>query len=334
VSYSDWTGIELKNSENSTLSYNIVSNNHGDGALIQASGASTLIANIFDSNYGNGINIFDSGGSILSNNIISNNSFYGISLDNSGNSVVSKNTVFNNSKDGIDLGDSENTSLVENCISNNGGYGIHLGSNSLNSTIKENDFVGNNPEGNAQTLDNGQNNEFAYNYWDEWIGPDNDSDGIVDSPYTIEGSANNMDSFPLVSSFHLSKPYILFPNGGEILDGIITIQWMESTDFLEHEITYEVFYSYDMGNTWTLLASGLSNNSINWDTTTVRNSNYYLIKVVATCTPGVTSEGVCKNPFIIQNLNSPLFNIAGITLLSLILMILSAIILKQKKSKS
>ena len=35
-------------------------------------------------------------------------------------------------------------------------------------------------------------------YWDDWNSPDDDDDGVVDNPYTITGSANNQDIYPLV----------------------------------------------------------------------------------------------------------------------------------------
>lgn len=39
-------------------------------------------------------------------------------------------------------------------------------------------------------------NDFSYNYWDDWTNPDNNSDGFVDSTYSIDGDANNHDAYP------------------------------------------------------------------------------------------------------------------------------------------
>lgn len=48
--------------------------------------------------------------------------------------------------------------------------------------------------------DDGVNNTFRTNYWNEWITSDEDANGIVDTHYLIDGAVNNTDPSPLTSS--------------------------------------------------------------------------------------------------------------------------------------
>ena len=57
-------------------------------------------------------------------------------------------------------------------------------------------FIDNNIEGISQAKDDGTNNNFEHNFWNDHTGPDSNKDGIVDTPYSIEGRANNVDSSP------------------------------------------------------------------------------------------------------------------------------------------
>jgi hypothetical protein len=47
------------------------------------------------------------------------------------------------------------------------------------------------------------NNSNRGNYWNDWISPDNDNNGIVDVPYQLSGDAAAKDFFPL------TKPIII-----------------------------------------------------------------------------------------------------------------------------
>lgn len=53
-------------------------------------------------------------------------------------------------------------------------------SSSENNTIKFNNFIENNLAGVSQAYDDGSNNVFIFNYWDDWTNPDNNADSIVE----------------------------------------------------------------------------------------------------------------------------------------------------------
>ncbi|MFX0174402.1 MAG: hypothetical protein ACFE9L_21195, partial [Candidatus Hodarchaeota archaeon] len=74
--------------------------------------------------------------------------------------------------------------------------------------------------GTSQAYDEGENNTFDYNYWDDWITPDTNYDGIVDRPYPIAGPENNTDLHPRAPTPPI-RWNVLF--GLLLLGGIIVI---------------------------------------------------------------------------------------------------------------
>ncbi|MGC9060731.1 MAG: NosD domain-containing protein [Thermoplasmata archaeon] len=82
-------------------------------------------------------------------------------------------------------------------------YAILLDSTSENNTINENAFLFNHIGG-KQALDNsGKNlwyNGARGNFWDDWTKPDTNNDTIVDIPYSLEGTGNASDNYPLTTS--------------------------------------------------------------------------------------------------------------------------------------
>jgi parallel beta-helix repeat protein len=123
----------------------------------------------------------------ISHNRIINNSMDGIRLVNSGTSTISKNTISQNGG-----------TILGNTLTSNSGYGVSLES-TRDCVVTGNEFIDNNPLGSSQAYDDGLNNTFYYNYWNEWTAPDTNQDGIVDVPYPIDGAANNQDAFPLTT---------------------------------------------------------------------------------------------------------------------------------------
>jgi hypothetical protein len=115
-------------------------------------------------------------------------------------------------------------------------------------------------------------------------------------------SEDSSDLSFAIENFHeLLPPTIIFPKGGEILNGTVIIQWMNVTDPLGHAVAYTVYYSDKYGVLWTQLALGLIATSYFWDTTTVPDGASYLIKVEAICSEGVASEDSSEVSFTIQN---------------------------------
>jgi parallel beta-helix repeat protein len=157
----------------------------------------------------------------------------GISLDNSVNNNLVNNTADSNSI-GVFLRSSKLNTLTYNLIIRNT-YGI-LGQDaksnilfsnrvylddtgvyfnkSSNNTVYRNEFInfvnaldeGNNYRNEVinlfNTVDEGENlwnNSTAGNYWHDYTGQDNDSNGIGDTPYVINEITGSKDYMPLVN---------------------------------------------------------------------------------------------------------------------------------------
>jgi hypothetical protein len=105
---------------------------------------------------------------------------------NLGNPLIEGNTI-SNCGDGVDFEFVENATIRRNMIVNNTGLpfsGVDLDSDSANNQIYENCFINNTPD---QAVDNGENNIFDRNFWNDWNGS---------GPYEIAGTAENADENP------------------------------------------------------------------------------------------------------------------------------------------
>ena len=196
--------------------------------------------NIFYNTY-NAIIIESSTNYIFKNNYIKN-SADGIRLSSSKDCIIRDNYIYNG--DWIDLYGCTSISIVNNTLIKGGWniylqysdycnisnnlisqfqYGIYIEIDSKNNTISKNDIYGCNRgikiEGfsddnlifNNNFIDNQINadlseckNSWKLNYWDDYLGEDNDGDGIGDIPYVINNL--NMDNYPLMEPYNNYSP--------------------------------------------------------------------------------------------------------------------------------
>lgn len=134
--------------------------------------------------------------STISENTIKENDAIGLYLISSNNNEIKTNAIQNNQK-GIQIFSSLNNDIYSNIIGDNSQYGVYVPqNNSLNNRFYLNDFTDNGLQ-NAQDI---STNYWSYNsqgnYWDDYNGYDNNSDGIGDTPYDIPGG-DNQDEYPL-----------------------------------------------------------------------------------------------------------------------------------------
>ena len=152
--------------------------------------SSNQITNSGRNEIGPAIAIFSSFHNTLSNNFLLNNHDDGIALHGSVYNAILNNTISNQEINAVKFhSNCDNNTMNGNIISNSGAA-FECEAQSLYSTINWNDFI-NNPG-----IDDGVGNTFDYNYWSDWTSPDNDGDGIVDIPYTVDGSSGSQDLHP------------------------------------------------------------------------------------------------------------------------------------------
>jgi len=125
--------------------------------------------------------------------------------------IIENNVIEDNIEHGIVIIDGDNNIINNNTILSNIGYGIYADSSSFFNKIYHNNIVDNT----IQSYDQGNNVwDDGYpsggNYWSDFDEPsegayDNNSDGIVDSPYYIPGGSN-VDHYPLMHPYGINVP--------------------------------------------------------------------------------------------------------------------------------
>jgi parallel beta-helix repeat protein len=137
---SNTRGINLKYSNNNTISGNIVNDSESRGIRLDSSDNNIISGNTANNNYWDGIYIDSSNNNTISGNTANNNNISGIDLYGSNYSTVLGNTA-NNNGNGIYLL-SSNYNTVSGNTANNNENGIYLLSSNYN-TILGNTLIGN-----------------------------------------------------------------------------------------------------------------------------------------------------------------------------------------------
>jgi parallel beta-helix repeat protein len=169
--------------DGNTLTGNNCSNAQYDGIYVYHSSGNAMIDNRC-SNDMRGIHLYLSYWNILVGNNCSSNSEYGALLYSSNSNTIFNNTFSHNSQHGVYL----HSSYIDNC-------------RIWNNTFDHNNGAGDtyDPD-HIQAYDEGDNSwnsaEGCGNWWSDWTTPDADSNGIVDQPYNISGSASAKDYYP------------------------------------------------------------------------------------------------------------------------------------------
>ncbi|KYK26859.1 hypothetical protein AYK20_08560 [Thermoplasmatales archaeon SG8-52-1] len=163
---------------------------------------------------------------------------WGICLDNADNNTIALCDVFSASQYGMYLSGSINNSITS-CIIRENNRGVYLSGSSDNFIVENNisdssyagvsivtmsstgnsvfwnDFIRNGIITQVQAEDFGTGNNwnatenatYLYNgsgegnHWDDYSGTDSDGDGIGDTSYSIAGTANSEDDFPVMEEY-------------------------------------------------------------------------------------------------------------------------------------
>jgi parallel beta-helix repeat protein len=133
----------------------------------------------------------------ISNNQVHNNAGYGINTNASMNGKITQNYAFENSYDGIGLGfGSVNCTVVGNNVTDNGFFGVWVDSGSEGNHIYDNNIISNSKQASVILENDWNNGAREGNYWSDYVGVDQNHDGIGDAPYAID--QNHTDKYPLM----------------------------------------------------------------------------------------------------------------------------------------
>jgi parallel beta-helix repeat protein len=181
------TGIFLiEDSNNNTLTNNTASNNIF-GIYLWTSSGNNLTGNIANSNTGERGSIsllWGSNDNTLMRNNASNNSQYGIYLESSSSNTLTSNTINSNSDYGLYIDDSNNNLIYNNYFNNTNNAYDDRTSNVWNVTNTPGPNIVGGPS-------------IGGNYWSDYTGIDNNSNGFGDTAYNLTGGTNK-DYLPLV----------------------------------------------------------------------------------------------------------------------------------------
>jgi parallel beta-helix repeat protein len=113
-----------------------------------------------------------------------------------------------------------------------------------------------------------------------------------------------------VKNHTLSAPTVLTPNGGESIFGTYDITWSEALESWGFPVTYDIYYSLDSGETWSVLIEYSEDTNYVWDISELPDGNQYLIRVVARSVAGLVSEDVSDSVFTISRPNVTLIAVS------------------------
>jgi len=82
-----------------------------------------------------------------------------------------------------------------------------------------------------------------------------------------------------LGNFFVPHVRVLSPNGGEVWTGVHNITWEAWDKNADETLTFDVLVSAGSGQPYTLLASGLTNNSYAWDCSDFAYSETYIVEI-------------------------------------------------------
>jgi parallel beta-helix repeat protein len=187
-------GIKLSNSHNTTISNNIITGKFQGVGLV--GGSSNIVEHnlitgnhygIFTSNFISGNVASYSRNNVIFDNVVSDSFWNGIELDWGGGNIVCANNIINNTAYGLEIpiyAPSLDNIIFHNNIVDN----VH--------TVIEGSSIGYQAYG---PLPNSWDYGGEGNYWSNYLGKDEDHDGIGDTPMTT--MYGTIDHYPLMGNF-------------------------------------------------------------------------------------------------------------------------------------
>ncbi len=155
------------------------------------------------------------------------------------------------------------------------------------------------------------------------VSSDPDADGFPDL-YDSDNPIFVANVFKWLAENRAPSVEVISPNGGEIINGTITINW-DGVDFDSDPLTYDVFYSDNNGSDWTILANDLAVLEFSWNTTLHDDGTGYMIRVIVSDSV-LTDQDESDSPFELDNFDETTTG-TGLPLDPTLLLIIGAVVL-------
>ncbi|MFX1484960.1 MAG: hypothetical protein ACFFCP_17415, partial [Promethearchaeota archaeon] len=108
---------------------------------------------------------------------------------------------------------------------------------------------------------------------------DPENDGFPDL-YDSDNPVFMANVFKWLAENRAPMVEVLSPNGGEILNGIVTVSW-DAIDYDGDPLTFTMYISHDNGSSWITRVTGLTETTYSWNTTIHPDDNSYMIRIRA-----------------------------------------------------
>ena len=128
---------------------------------------------------------------------------------------------------------------------------------------------------------------------------DHDSDGTI-SLYDADNCLFYLNVFEWLTEDRAPTVEVIFPNGGEILNGTETVTWT-AVDFDDDAMTYDLYISDNGGSSWFIGEMDLVAMEYEWNTTLMGDDTLFMVRIVVTAN-GVSSEDSSDATFEIDNI--------------------------------
>ncbi len=131
---------------------------------------------------------------------------------------------------------------------------------------------------------------------------DHDSDG-TSTLYEVDNCLFYLNVFEWLTEDRAPTVEVLFPNGGEVLNGTETVTWT-AVDFDDDAMTYDLYFSDNGGSSWFIWEMDLVAMEYEWNTTLMGDDTLFMVRIVVTAN-GVSSEDSSDATFEIDNIEDP-----------------------------
>ncbi|MBD3354148.1 MAG: hypothetical protein GF364_21885 [Candidatus Lokiarchaeota archaeon] len=164
--------------------------------------------------------------------------------------------------------------------------------------------------------------QISYDGGDQWLFIDwkelSESEFLFDTKKQTENSCNVLIKITAITPDGLESsnvtnsvfaivndvipPWLIPFKGRRVFNDEIMIEWLPAIDPQKRSLTYDIFYSYNDGLNWILIASNLTDTKYTWDISNIPERKTYSLKIVAKSgNQPLTSYEMYQNYFEIRH---------------------------------